>query len=164
MTSEQITALAALVVALVSMATGVWQARATRIHNRLSVQPRLVIRWHSGGSHGILGLTVANEGLGPAVVTRSVFRFDGKEQEWSDVLDNLTVEFNKLELPDYLRFTDVVQGTVIRSGDRLWVFSTEASDDAVDRFPPLSNRVRLRIWYESMYHEKYVEPLEEKTE
>ncbi|MDX3247461.1 hypothetical protein [Streptomyces sp. ME18-1-4] len=62
MQAETVMAVAATVVALGSLWVGYSQGKAARVHNRQSLRP---------------GFQVVDAGLGPAVVTDSVVRWDG---------------------------------------------------------------------------------------
>jgi len=82
------------VIALAALVLAVWEGVMERRHNRLSVAPRLTIRLHAGDSLGMLGCTVSNEGLGPAIVTNCLIKVDGKAMEnkgddgWNAALGN----------------------------------------------------------------------------
>jgi len=72
-----VVAICATVIAVVSLAVSVYEARATRRHNRISVRPFLELR--VGLSQGrTAGLQLINAGLGPAVITRTALTLDGQ--------------------------------------------------------------------------------------
>lgn len=76
MSADTIIAACATVIALVSVAVAVTEARAAREHNRRSVRPILQLRKEfPAGGRG--GLRVTNVGLGPAAITRTELWLDG---------------------------------------------------------------------------------------
>ena len=77
MDASVVVAICATVIAVVSLAVSVYEARATRRHNRISVRPFLELR--VGLSQGRrAGLQLINAGLGPAAITRTVLTLDGE--------------------------------------------------------------------------------------
>ena len=62
---EQVTALSALVVAIVALGIALWEAATSRRHARLSVRPWITIQ-HDDHSGAPFALVLKNQGLGPA--------------------------------------------------------------------------------------------------
>ena len=78
MDANTVIAACAVVIAVGSLVVSVYEARATRAHNRHSVQPLLVFR--TGFSvGGTAGLILANSGLGPAKIIKTTLMLDGAE-------------------------------------------------------------------------------------
>jgi hypothetical protein len=77
MDASVIVAICATVIAVVSLAVSVYEARATRRHNRISVRPFLELRV-SLSQGRTAGLQLINAGLGPAVITGTVLTLDGQ--------------------------------------------------------------------------------------
>nr|WP_107908977.1 hypothetical protein [Streptomyces chartreusis] len=76
MDSETVVAACAVVIAVASLAVSVYEARATRQHNRYSVRP--IFQLQRGMSKGQkAGIKLINSGLGPAVVVSSTLTVDG---------------------------------------------------------------------------------------
>ena len=77
MDASVVVAICATVIAVVSLAVSVYEARAMQRHNRISVRPFLELR--VGLSQGrSAGLQLINAGLGPAAITRTVLTLDGR--------------------------------------------------------------------------------------
>lgn len=76
MDASTIIAICATVIAVISVGVSVSEARATRKHNRLSVQPLLGLTttFPVGGT---AGLRLTNSGLGPARITNTKLMVDG---------------------------------------------------------------------------------------
>src|SRR5690242_12746123 len=77
MDASIVVAICATVIAVLSLAVSVYEARATRRHNRISVRPFLELRYDLPQG-GMAGLRLVNAGLGPAAITRTVLTLDGE--------------------------------------------------------------------------------------
>jgi predicted lysophospholipase L1 biosynthesis ABC-type transport system permease subunit len=70
MNASIVVAICATVIAVLSLAVSVYEARATRRHDRISVRPHLALQANlRQGSQA--GLQLINAGLGPAAITPS---------------------------------------------------------------------------------------------
>ena len=78
MNASTVIAVCATVIAGASLGISVYEARATRMHNRRSVQPALGL-WAKFSPGAISGLGLTNSGLGPAKITDSKLVIDGVE-------------------------------------------------------------------------------------
>ena len=77
MKASVVVATSAAVIAVLSLAVSLYEARATRRHDRISVRPFLELR--VGLSQGrTAGLQLINADLGPAAITRTVLTLDGE--------------------------------------------------------------------------------------
>jgi hypothetical protein len=86
MSPEQLTAVAAVVVAATALSVSVWQAAITRRHNRLSVRPALFFLWYDSPDR--IGLYLRNVGLGPAQIHSldlSLVDGNGEEEDVPDM-------------------------------------------------------------------------------
>jgi hypothetical protein len=77
MNASIVVAICATVIAVLSLAVSVGEARATRRHNRITVRPFLELRVDLR-QDGKAGLQLINAGLGPAAITRTVLSLDGQ--------------------------------------------------------------------------------------
>lgn len=78
MTTSDIIAIAAAAIAFITFVASLWQARITRIHNRLSVRPAMEIFCAKNQSAGYL-IRIENHGLGPARIKSIILNFNGVE-------------------------------------------------------------------------------------
>jgi hypothetical protein len=77
MNASIVVAICATVIAVLSLAVSVYEARAARRHDRISVRPHLALQASlRQGSRA--GLQLINAGLGPAAITRTVLTLDGE--------------------------------------------------------------------------------------
>src|SRR5262249_25633144 len=79
MNASTVIAVCAVVVAGASLGVSVSEARATRMHNRRSVQPILSL-WEMISTGATSGIGLSNSGLGPAKITGSKLILDGVER------------------------------------------------------------------------------------
>lgn len=150
MKSENVISLCAAIVALCSLSVSIFEARATRRHNRNSVRPILQLHriWHHEG--GRTGVRLSNRGLGPAIVTSSKVWIDGGEiGPWkSENVGRLRDELT--EQPSYVTFNDEEVITTEFDKHLLSIPSYESEQHA-DFGRLIRDRIRIEIWYESLY-------------
>jgi hypothetical protein len=88
---ERANSYAALSISLIALATAVWSAYDTRVHDKLSLLPAPV--WQAEGSLEAdeIGLVLTNQGLGPLTLDQLRIYFDGKPiNDWGPVMHELT--------------------------------------------------------------------------
>lgn len=83
MSATDVIAVAAAVIALMSMLATLWQSWTVRRHNRLSVRPHLDF-FRNYGIGGPVSLSLINHGLGPAIIKRVVVHYLGRDYEVVD--------------------------------------------------------------------------------
>lgn len=149
MNADTITAMCAVVIAVASLVVSVYQAHATRQHNRHSVRPILQLHrsWHAGGRAGI---RLINSGLGPAVIVDSTLAVDDEvigvwnKPSVDRVRDRLSVR------PSAVTFN---QGEVIATDYEEYLLSVASYDPQhhADVADLINRRLTLTIRYESLY-------------
>ena len=145
------------IAALIAVGVALWQGIVIREHNRLSVRPEIAIRIVGPNATGHrVGIFVLNSGLGPARVTRIVFkdRATEKEFEGDDGLMNFV-----LPLMESYGFAASAQVDTISVGrlipanttvELLW--TAELNPDKV-KLREMLARIDVGIDYESLYGE-----------
>jgi hypothetical protein len=135
MNASAVVAICATVIAVLSLVVSIYEVRATRRHNRISVRPFLELR--VGLSQGrTAGLQLIHTGLGPAAITSTVLTLDGPRGRLS--VPPAAITFRKTILAtDYDQFLLSVEPF-----DR-----TEHAEFA----DLLRRRLGLEIHYESLY-------------
>jgi hypothetical protein len=148
MNASVVVAICATIVAVLSLAISVYEARANRRHNRISVRPFLEFR--IGLPQGrIGGLQLINVGLGPAVITRAVLTLDGEPlgefgEESVDLLrGRLSVR------PAAITF----RRTILAADYDQFLLSVESFDrtEHAEFADLLKHRLGMEIRYESLY-------------
>jgi hypothetical protein len=148
MNASIVVAICATVIAVLSLAVSVYEARTTRRHNRISVRPFLELR--VGLSQGRkAGLQLINAGLGPAVITRTVLTLDGEalgdfsEESVNLLRSKLSVRPSAVTFRRPIVATDYDQFLLsVQPFDR-----TEHAEFA----DLLRYRLGLEIYYDSLY-------------
>jgi hypothetical protein len=145
-----ITAVCAIIIAVLSLAVSVVEASSAREHNRKSVRPLLMLmRVHRSGSSWT-GLSVRNVGLGPAIVTESIVRVDGTDAgEWTHPAVGLIVGSHEPR-PNY---GTLRKGAVIPAGGEERLIFIDDSDPARDTWlwDAIVRRLHVEVRYESIY-------------
>lgn len=123
-------------------------------HNRKSVKPKLVIRSHLAGSKGYFGISVKNDGLGPAIITGFEIQAIDLEtnDEESNFWDLVAEKYNLFDAR--LRYESIFPDGVIPSGERVWLLSTDINDDYKERLEHAINEINISIFYKSMYSQQ----------
>ncbi|WP_405932568.1 hypothetical protein [Streptomyces sp. NBC_00827] len=148
--SDTITAISATAIALCSLWLGYSQIKATRLHNRQSVRPLLVMRRVKGYEDHKAGLRIINAGLGPAIVTNSVVRLDGEDiGHWNPHAHDRVAE----NLPVRPKVYSLRPGAVVLAGQSAFLLHLdEFSEDEHGWFWELiTQRLVIEIHYESLY-------------
>ena len=148
MNAGVVIAICATVIAVLSLAVSVSEARATRRHNRISVRPFLELRVTlSQGRRA--GLQLINAGLGPAVITRAILTLDGQSLgEYGE--DSVNVLRGQLSIrPAAVTF----RKTILAVDYDQFLLSVEPFDRAehAEFADLLRHRLGLEIHYESLY-------------
>ncbi|QJT01930.1 hypothetical protein G9272_17750 [Streptomyces asoensis] len=149
MQAETVIAVAATVVALGSLWVSYSQSRAARVHNRQSLRPILQIRRIRNRQQGLTGLKVINAGLGPAVITATVVRWDGVVAgQWAREAWNVMLDSDEGVQKYALR-----QGSVVLVGESTFLVRLDTDDpDRLLRFHDgIRDRLAIDIHYESVY-------------
>ena len=148
MNASVVVAICATGIAVLSLGISVYEARATRRHNRISVRPFLELR--VGFPQGRrAGLQLINAGLGPAVITRTVLTLDGESLgEFSE--ESVNVLRSKLSVrPAAVTF----RKTILATDYDQFLLSIESFDRTghAEFADLLRHRLGLEIYYDSLY-------------
>jgi hypothetical protein len=148
MNASIVVAICATVIAVLSLAVSVDEARATRRHNRITVRPFLELRvgLPQGGK---AGLQLINAGLGPAAITRTVLSLDGQSLgEYGE--ESINALRSKLSVrPSAVTF----RKTLLAADYDQFLLNIEPFDRAehAEFADLLRHRLGLEIHYESLY-------------
>lgn len=148
MNASVVVAICATVIAVLSLAVSVYEARATRRHNRISVRPFLELRVGLPQDRRA-GLQLINAGLGPAAITRTVLTLDGESLgEFSEA--SVNVLRSKLSVrPAAVTF----RKTILDTDYDQFLLSIEPFDriEHAEFADLLRHRLGLEIYYDSLY-------------
>ncbi|HUC23067.1 MAG TPA: hypothetical protein VMA73_10210 [Streptosporangiaceae bacterium] len=148
MDASVVVAICATIIAVLSLAVSVYEARATRRHDRISVRPFLELR--IGFPQGRkAGLQLINSGLGPAAITQTLLVLDDEPLgELGEATMN--VLRSKLSIrPAAVTF----RKTILSTDYDQFLLSIEPYDKAehAEFADLLRHRLDLEICYESLY-------------
>ena len=148
MNASIVVAICATVIAVLSIAVSVSEARAARRHDRISVRPFLELR--VGLRQGrTAGLQLINAGLGPAVITKTVLTLDSESLgEFSEA--SVNVLRDKLSIrPAAVTF----RKTILATDYDQFLLSVEPFDrtEHAEFADLLKHRLGMEIHYESLY-------------
>ncbi|WP_234336831.1 hypothetical protein [Streptomyces xylophagus] len=149
MKSENVIALCAVLIALCSLTVSIYEARASRRHNRNSVRPILQLHriWHHGSRTGI---RLSNCGLGPAIVTSSRVWVDGEAiGPWTSACANRLSDGLSIR-PSYSTFNEQEVFAVDREKYLLSV-PTYSPQDHADFEALIQDRITVEIRYDSLH-------------
>lgn len=146
----KLVASSAVVIAVASLAITLYEARATREHDRMSVWPRLAQETSDSG--GRYDRAITNVGLGPAIIRSFELRLDDTVQHsWGPVVNALVAPASA---PGYF-FSAVGPGTVILPGRTLHVLTLIAGTLS-SAAAAQDHRLASRLCYCSLYDECWV--------
>lgn len=154
---DRITAILSMFVALCALGTSVWQGQLTMIHNRLSVTPILQAHIRTSDRPTRFEFILENNGLGPGRVLKCTYTLDGV------AFDDIGVVLSKLELSKlgvHIDISDPMR--VFKPGDAVPVISVTGNDKPdfdLGKAEQLLSKLRIRVDYESLYHEKHYEEM-----
>jgi hypothetical protein len=148
MNASIVVAICATVIAVLSLAVTVYEAWATRRHDRISVRPFLELR--VGLRQGrTAGLQLINAGLGPAVITKTVLTLDGTSLgEFSEATVNV-LRGKLLIRPAAVTF----RKTILATDYDQFLLSVEPFDrtEHAEFADLVKHRLGMEIHYESLY-------------
>ncbi|HEX3866143.1 MAG TPA: hypothetical protein VHV78_05290 [Gemmatimonadaceae bacterium] len=145
---ESFIALTALVVSVSAVVVGIYEASLQRAHDRAEVWPRVDVSTYV--SPKTASVTVANTGLGPAIIQSVIVTVDGKPyRNWDEVLEVL------LGTSPKRRDERTVAERALRGGDETTVLSVP-----MEEWPPgfwdYIGRVDVRICYASVFGDRWM--------
>jgi hypothetical protein len=149
MDANTVIAMCATVIALSSLAVSLLEVRAVRQHNRHAVRPLLQL-WVKRRPGGTTGIMLANRGLGPAIVTRSSLKVDGRPAgKWNEAGFN-PVRASSPVVPQAMTIDAPM---AIPAGFESFVMSLDAFDRLEHAWfwELIRQRIQLEVHYESLY-------------
>jgi hypothetical protein len=146
-----ISAICAIIIAVLSLAISVLEARATREHNRKSVKPVLQLVRIKTHGNSWAGLWLTNAGLGPAVIVDTSVELDGKiVGKWNRETFGLLVNPSSSPIP---HFRSLLNDAVVPAGGDLRLIFINDFDEERDGWfwNLIASRLGFEIRYESIY-------------
>ncbi|SMM98369.1 hypothetical protein SPONN_2281 [uncultured Candidatus Thioglobus sp.] len=167
MTLFEILTVATSVLVLVTSITAIWftikQSKETVRHNKLSLRPFLNAHVDTTKENQVI-VTVKNNGLGTALITKLLIYIDDKEvggrnQVKQAVFNVVNPNIYNYILKDYGLIDD--NGTALAKGDKFILLGYEIEkphNHTLEDVKPYLRRLSMCIEYESLYEEKFTIP------
>lgn len=142
--TERLSHYAIMVVAVSALVVSVWQVKISQEHNKLSVRPYL--DFFSGWNGSTWRLDMSNEGVGPAVITRVDYIYNGVTyNELDDMLNAANLKAKRTNSTNFGKNSPfAVEKTV--------VFLELNRQDSVLRRPL---GISISVKYQSIYEEPF---------
>jgi hypothetical protein len=148
--ADTVTAVCATAIASASFVVSVQQGRMSRQHNRHSVMPVLQV-WNYRRAGGVTGVSLENQGLGPAFVTTSRVWLDQRSLgPW----DHDAAAAVRAELREVPRVVEMNRSPwILPAGASRFLLSMNNYDEARhgDLWDLVKNRLAMEIVYDSVY-------------
>ena len=158
--TAMITAVAAVVVAMLQTQVMEKEAELERQHQRLSVLPRVFVYTgsHTADKEGKFWVGFINQGIGPAVLEQlSVKLGDLNTHDWDKVVTTGTKGQVHISGPDRnvegVIVSAVTPGMVIPAGDKLEPIRLETTPDIAKILRDFGDEIEVSICYCSLYRE-----------
>ena len=147
-TSLDITAIAALFVAVLALVATFWQAKIARNHNRKSTTP--IITFHASAVDGYL-VWLRNDGVGPAILVDCSYFVDNEQCRTMAEVGRL------LRVPAGITFhhTGVVLPASVGVGQSVEFLQFSSQAPLLPAIFKLSARIDIRVTYKSVYGEQF---------
>ena|SRR2546423_1352939 len=147
--TDRIMSVSAIVAALAAVLVAAYEARINREYQRISVWPHIT-QSNTFVADQPYTRTVANVGIGPAMIRSVEIRVDGNIcRSWNDVVPALA----KRKIPNHV-YSWMHNGAVVLPGKEIPVLKIAAGDDARAFWEGTqTDRLSIRICYSSLYGE-----------
>tara|TARA_R110002051_G_scaffold181774_1_gene251293 strand:+ start:66439 stop:66885 length:447 start_codon:yes stop_codon:yes gene_type:complete len=138
---KNIVSYAAMFTAFMALIVSIYEGYEIRKHNRLSVRPHLITEINIKGVRQE-SIIIKNGGLGPAIIKEFEIFANGKKMKfWNDAM-------NEIKLTKFSSLTNLAEGDVIKSGERLPIV---VLDTIIDNF-----NLSFNLKFKSMYDEDFI--------
>ncbi len=145
-------------IAIIALAVSVWQGIVTREHNRLSMTPNLVAIPHMKKAYDFYGISIDNNGVGPAILKNITVTYEGKtynavdKNEMEKLVAGLKLTFSSLHIGHFER------GMFVAKKDSIHFFGGNPDDLGEYnqiRIRKIVERISIKIEYYSIYKEDF---------
>jgi len=166
--TAMVTAVAAVVVAIVQTQVMHDEAMMEREHARLSVLPSIEVYTHNhtAEGEGKFRIGLVNQGIGPAVIEGFTISLDKKPiHSWSAFVHEGTEGAVSIAGPDRnvgtVIQTEIDPGLFLPVGERLAPLQLEGGEEVGTLLRSLGERLDIKVCYCSLYKECWVSGLQE---
>jgi hypothetical protein len=119
MNFDLLIALAALVISTIAALASVYQSRIFATQLSATIWPYLSVGTTYPGD-GSVSVSLANDGVGPALIRSARATFDGRPiSSWNDLLSSFVQDSKRNHRSARFSATGIDQATIVRAGDRV---------------------------------------------
>ncbi|WP_417456823.1 hypothetical protein [Kordiimonas sp.] len=158
--TAMVTAVAAVVVAILQTQVMHEEASMEREHQRLSVMPALLVYTgsHIGDDKGSFNVGLVNQGIGPAVIESFSAKVEGVESaDWEELVAQGTggqVQIaGDARNVDGVTLSDLTPGTVVPAGENVVPIKLDTTPENAAILRDFSDRLVVSVCYCSLYEE-----------
>lgn len=157
---EMIMAISAIIVSISALCVSVFQVRLLEKQVKLSVIPRLDIGFGNMETEYSLGISVSNNGLGPAIIEAVEISYKGKSlKNWNEFKYEVTGD--SINTADTLSTAKLYNRAII-SGSIFRIFGLTSKKN-YQKILNAREYIRIRIVYKSLYDEYWLVDRENMT-
>ena len=161
---QQVTAFAAILIAMLAFFLSMWQFLALRTHNRLSVKPHLSYEMFNVRTDMGFGINICNKGIGPAIIKKFQIFIDNTEiisetnQIWLKALQVMNCNYK------FIQVDSLGKDTSISAGEKLPLLTIDedVNKEQEELFQNALIRLDISIQYESIYKQKFTAKLKDQ--
>jgi len=151
--NEIVVATVAVIISFAALILSLWEGRERRLHDRLSVMPRLTFSTQVALGTPPIGVFVSNKGAGPAIVRSFTILVDGKAMAqddfggWQQAVGRLNIG------GQWASFHSLEVGDALIVGDTSFLLEEDGPPDLQHeiRIKTAIERLSVQIVYESVY-------------
>jgi hypothetical protein len=149
---ERLSTWAPLFISALALATSIWSAYQSRVHNYQSVRPIIMVSGVASRLNPISGIIIQNNGAGAAILDRLEVRFNNKNVSLESVAKLINTMLSGPVSASV--FTIPPKGLAIRSGEDIYLIKlpSDAIKD-INAVNEIFQELRVEVRYCSIYRE-----------
>lgn len=150
-----VVALSAAFIGLCALFATLYQASLERQTQHLSVWPRLEFQFHTG-AESPFSLSIANKGIGPAIVHDLRVHFDGSPvSTWQSLVEDIGSELTSTIS------INTIEGSIVSAEEAIALFEIQPGEAAVE-FRENYQRIKVEVCYCSVFEDCWLLDSEDK--
>lgn len=157
-----IISISAIFIALCALGVSIWEGYETRKNNRLSMTPKLefFISWIVGDN--LTGISIQNNGLGPAIINTCEIHFEDKVYsvtEFAELVGGIIAKDEQAPKNIRINGCDLSHNSTFIATEKVpFIWLNEDSSkykENIRYLQKLISKINIKIEYKSIYNQKY---------
>jgi len=136
-------------VAMLAVILSIYNNRASRKHNKLSVRPLLAFEYSRGGSNDWIGFELQNNGFGPAFIKRLDISYDGKKL--NSTMELLEIIQHKFPINQDFQFKTYGDKSTMIQNQSNKILTIDSQSPNLETVIDIFDKVSFAVKYESIY-------------